>query len=102
MNTKLTLRFSGQVIENAKRFAASENRSVSSLVEDYFRRVAATSPAPTTKRIANKSKTKVVAKTDAKASQPLPPSTQSLVGILAVTSDDDKRKYRAHLEAKHL
>ena len=101
MTTKLTLRFSGQVIEDAKRFAASENRSVSSLVEDYFRRIAATSP-PTAPKLSNKGKTKVVAQAAPKASQPLPPSTQSLVGILSVTADDDRREYRAHLEAKHL
>ena len=86
MKTKLTLRLDGTVIENAKRFAASENRAVSSLVEDYFRHVAAPNPPKSTK-LSVKGTTKIVAQAGPQISQPLPPSTQSLLGILSVTSN---------------
>ena len=41
MKTKLTLRLDDAVIERAKAYAAARGTSVSGLVEDYFRLVAA-------------------------------------------------------------
>lgn len=40
METKLTLKLDKHVIEEAKKYAQSNNTSVSKLVEDYFRQVA--------------------------------------------------------------
>ena len=37
METKLTLKLDQSVIKSAKRYAEMNNRSVSKLVEDYFR-----------------------------------------------------------------
>lgn len=37
MNAKLTLKLDEQVIQQAKRYAASQNRSLSGLVESYLK-----------------------------------------------------------------
>ena len=37
MNTKLTLTLEKDVIENAKKYAAQQGQSLSSLVENYFK-----------------------------------------------------------------
>ena len=37
METKLTLKLDRSVIQSAKKYAANNNRSLSKLVEDYFR-----------------------------------------------------------------
>lgn len=37
MTTKLTLSINSDILEKAKKFLRSENQSLSSLVEDYFR-----------------------------------------------------------------
>ncbi|MCP4666097.1 MAG: hypothetical protein GY849_07000 [Deltaproteobacteria bacterium] len=37
MNTKLTLNLDKNIIEQAKRYAQKQHRSVSALVENYFR-----------------------------------------------------------------
>lgn len=37
METKLTLKLDQNVIQSAKKYAESNNRSLSKLVEDYFR-----------------------------------------------------------------
>lgn len=39
MNTKLTLTIDKDVIEQAKRYAKSENRSLSNLIESFLRQV---------------------------------------------------------------
>ncbi|MBP7284029.1 MAG: antitoxin [Leptospiraceae bacterium] len=40
MNTKLTLNIEQDIIEKAKEYARSKNRSVSNLVEEYLRSLA--------------------------------------------------------------
>ena len=42
MNTKLTLSLNSTVIENAKRVLQTNGKSLSSIVEDYFRALIAT------------------------------------------------------------
>lgn len=42
MNTKLTLSIDSAIIDKAKRNLQTRNRSLSSLVEDYFRMLIAT------------------------------------------------------------
>ncbi|MDR1074211.1 MAG: DUF6364 family protein, partial [Treponema sp.] len=37
METKLTLKLDQMVIKSAKKYAANNNRSLSKLVEDYFK-----------------------------------------------------------------
>ena len=36
MNTKLTLKLNAEVIQQAKQYAVSQHRSLSSIVEDYL------------------------------------------------------------------
>ena len=40
MTTKLTLSIDKDIIEQSKRYAASQNRSLSDLIESYFRTIA--------------------------------------------------------------
>lgn len=42
MNTKLTLSLDSSVIENAKRDLQTKERSLSAIIEDYFRALLAT------------------------------------------------------------
>ncbi|MBU2512734.1 antitoxin [bacterium] len=79
MQNKLTLRLEEELINQAKEYAASEGKSVSKIVADYF------------SLLVQQSK-----KTDSK----LPPITQSLVGILS--SPVDESDYRDYLEEKYL
>lgn len=79
MQNKLTLRLEEDLINQAKEYAASEGKSVSKIVADYF------------SLLVQQSK-----KTDSK----LPPITQSLVGILS--SPVDESDYRDYLEKKYL
>ena len=44
MNTKLTLKLDEEVIERAKNYAKKQHRSLSSLVENYFKIITDTSP----------------------------------------------------------
>ena len=79
MQTKLTLRLEGHVIEQAKQYAAQAGKSVSQIVADYFRLLAAHQAAPET---------------------PPPPITRSLRGLLR-GADLDEKDYRRYLEEKH-
>lgn len=79
MQTKLTLRLDEELIEQAKTYAAHSGKSVSQIVADYFRVIAASPPT---------------------ASSP-PPITKSLRGLLK-NSGLDEDDYKKHLEKKHL
>ena len=77
MQTKLTLRLEDDLIEQAKKYAKQEGKSLSQLVADYF-------------KVFNQTEKIKVA-----------PVTRSLIGILSSnglgTSD-----YKKHLEEKYL
>lgn len=79
MQTKLTLRLEDQLIEQAKSYAARAGKSVSQIVADYFKLLAAEQGTPT----------------------PPAPITQSLRGLLRESKLDEK-DYRKYLEEKHL
>ena len=68
METKLTLKLDKTVIETAKRYAKKHNRSLSRMVENYFRNLSAKPEAP-------------------KKHSPI---VESLTGVL---SEDDLEKY---------
>lgn len=78
MDTKLTLRLDGRLIEHAKREARKRGTSVSKMVGDYFRKI--DSPI--------------------KDAKPLPPVTASLLGSLSGKTLD-REDYRHHLEQKY-
>lgn len=78
METKLTLRLDGQLIESAKAEARRRGTSLSEMVADYFRGI----HARDTQRAG------------------LPPVTASLVGVLQ-GGKADRAQYRRHLEEKH-
>jgi hypothetical protein len=84
MQTKLTLRLEKTLIEQAKLLAQRQNKSLSQLVEEYFRLLAMLAAG------------KAVTPTEE-----LPPITRSLRGILR-GHEIDEQDYRAHLEAKYL
>ena len=44
MNTKLTLTIEQEIIEKAKKYAKSKGRSLSDLVENYFKTIVDTDP----------------------------------------------------------
>ena len=48
MNRKLTLSLDETVIENAKKYASSQNETLSGIVETYLRAVTATEDSETT------------------------------------------------------
>lgn len=79
MQTKLTLRLEEDLIDQAKKFAASEGKSISKIVADYF---------------------SLLVKQSKKTDPRLPPITQSLIGILS--SPIDESDYRHYLEEKYL
>jgi len=70
MNTKLTLTLEKEIIEQAKKYASNKGRSLSEMVENYFRYV-------------TESKTQPVEK------EQLSPRVQKLRGILKVDSSFD-------------
>ena len=45
METKLTLKLDEAIIEAAKKYAAQRKKSLSRLVEDYFRRLSSEEPS---------------------------------------------------------
>ena len=79
MQNKLTLRLEEDLINQAKEYAASNGKSVSKIVADYF------------SLLVQQNK-----KTDSK----FPPITQSLIGILS--SSIDESDYHHYLEEKYL
>ena len=78
MQTKLTLRLEGQLIERAKAHAKKRGKSVSQMVADYFALLDREDRPET-----------------------LAPLTRSLRGVLGGTAVDEDT-YREHLEEKHL
>ena len=78
MQTKLTLRLDGQLIERAKAHAKKRGKSVSQMVADYFA---------------------LMDRDD--RPEPLAPLTRSLHGALGGT-DIDEDTYREHLKEKCL
>lgn len=79
MQTKLTLRLEEELIEQAKAYAGKAGKSLSQVVADYFRLLAAA---------------------DEKPSGPSAPLTQSLRGLLKDTGVDEN-DYRRYQEEKH-
>jgi hypothetical protein len=80
MQTKLTLRLEGQLIQQAKSYAEQAGKSVSQLVAEYFKLL--TSQKVTT-------------------NSPSTPITKSLRGLLRESKLDEK-DYKKYLEEKHL
>jgi len=80
MQTKLTLRFEEQLIEQAKSYAAHSGKSISQIVADYFKLLTSLPNKPVPQS---------------------PPITKSLRGLLR-HSNLDEDDYRTHLEDKHL
>ena len=78
MQTKLTLRLDQSLIQQAKKYAKQNDKSLSQVVSDYFLLL-----------------TSNPKKTD------IPPITKSLVGILKL-NDNDIAGYKKHLEDKYL
>ena len=78
MQTKLTLRLEGELIEQAKEHAKQQGKSLSQVVADYF---------------------KVFTQNNEK--QKIAPITSSLIGVLE-SSGSDKSDYKKHLEEKYL
>lgn len=79
MQTKLTLRLDEELIDQAKSYAARSGKSVSRLVADYFKLLAADQDRPTL---------------------PEAPVTRSLRGLLRGAGLDEGT-YRRYLEEKH-
>ncbi|MFN5596832.1 MAG: DUF6364 family protein [Bacteroidota bacterium] len=87
MDTKLTLTLNKDVIEYAKKYAATNQTSLSDLVENYFKALTASEPEVAYK-IKNPSKTPIV---------------DSLVGSAkSVELEDLKTEKIKRLEAKYL
>jgi hypothetical protein len=79
MDSKLTLRLSAQVIQQAKRYAGTHNTSISKLVENYLQLLAAnTSPQ-----------------------EEVSPLVHSLTGVIAEPDGDYKDRYGDYLNNKH-
>lgn len=78
METKLTLRLDGDLIEQAKREARKRGTSLSRMVADYFRGIASRP----------------------KGGKPLPPVTASLLGSMR-GKRADREDYRRHLGEKY-
>jgi hypothetical protein len=82
MNTKLTLKLDGNVIDRAKKYARSHRVSLSKIIETYLDSV-----------------TKPKLKTDKPLITPL---VESLTGVMDLPADFDyKKEYRDHLEEKY-
>ena len=78
MQTKLTLRLDENLIFRAKTYAKEHGKSLSQVVADYFHLL-----------------------TQQSQELPIPPITQSLIGILEA-HDLDEEAYKKHLEEKYL
>ena len=84
MQTKLTLRLDHHLIEEAKILARHQNKSLSQLVEEYFRLLMVSVNQETNH-----------------VDEELPPITKSLLGILT-GCESDEDDYKMHLEEKYL
>ena len=82
MNKKLTLSLDDAIIERAKKYALVKRKSLSEMVENYFR---------------------VITSNYKKEEKKLSPTVQELLGSIKVSNDFDyeKEKYE-YLKEKHL
>lgn len=80
MNTKLTLRLDTTLINQAKKYASTHEKSVSQIVSDYF---------------------KTLKNYTSNSTEKLGPITQKLKGALKDSSKDES-DYKKHLERKYL
>ena len=77
METKLTLKLDQKVINSAKKYAKSNNKSLSKLVEDFFINLASESNSP----------------------QKYPPLIEKLSGVISekdlkkISQEDEKARY---------
>jgi translation initiation factor 2 beta subunit (eIF-2beta)/eIF-5 len=78
MDSKLTLKLSAEVIESAKKFAKENNRSLSALVEDYFKELTQSG----------------------KQERKYSPLVRELSGVISV-KEVDKLSYTDYLEKKY-
>lgn len=82
METKLTLRLNGEIIERAKVYAQSNKISLSKMVEAYLDSV-------TTNKVDEENEI-------------ITPLVESLSGVIDLPSDFDyKKEYRGYLEQKY-
>ena len=86
MNAKLTLKLDEQVIQQAKRYAALNNRSLSGLVENYLRVLV----------------TKSAVEDSYEEIQISPFVRQMTEGIALPLDLDPKELYHQYIEGKHL
>lgn len=85
MNTKLTLSLEKEVIEQAKIYAKGSGRSLSEMVESYFRSLVAKNS------LSNTSKEEIDDK------------LKRITGIVSLPEDfDEKKAVQEYLEQKHL
>jgi len=83
MDAKLTIRLNQEVIENAKKYAASQNRSLSRLIESYL------SSLVETEKESNSQVT-------------ITPFVKNLGIKLPIPADfDEKKAYKEYQEEKH-
>lgn len=80
MNTKLTLRMDGDLIESAKEYSAKTGKSLSRIVADFF---------------------EIIKNEKLPEEYQYTPTVKSLKGILK-ESQVDERDYKKYLEEKHL
>ncbi len=79
MNTKLTLKLNGDIIEQAKTYAKKKNTSLSKLIESYLGLLI-----------------------DPDEKQEVTPLVKSLSGVIDLPKDyDNKTNYRKHLLNKY-
>jgi dsDNA-specific endonuclease/ATPase MutS2 len=78
MDTKLTLKLNGQIIEQAKIYAKAKNTSLSSLIENYLQKL--TDPK--------------------KKKENITPLVKSLSGVIKLTGDQSNKKDYADYLAK--
>ena len=90
MNTKLTLSIQEEVIKKAKDYARHNERSLSDLVENYLKALAASEP----KVIYGKSTEPINAQT---------PISNALLGVITNLTDSDQEDLRyAHIKDKYV
>ena len=78
MHTKLTLEIEDQLIREIEAYAKEKNKAISQIVADYFQEL-----------------------TQHKKSNPIPPVTRSLIGILQ-NRQVDEDDYKQHFQDKYL
>ena len=83
MNTKLTLSLEKEVIEKAKIYAKGTGRSLSEMVENYFKNL--------------------VSNSDKKTDNEIDDRLQKITGIVTLPPDfDEKKAIQEYLEEKYL